>query len=150
MPLAVTIVHTPEEMKVAHELRRRVFQVEQGVSASLELDDHDNEDTTVHFIGKDVEQDEYVAVARVLLDPAARKAKIGRVGVLAECRGKKFGVALMNAIEAALRERVDAFVLSAQFDKKIFYEKCGYECPSDEVYYEANIKHCWMIKSAAS
>jgi predicted GNAT family N-acyltransferase len=149
MTLSVSVVETPEDKQIAMRIRHRVFIDEQKFDAAIEVDEHDDEPTTVHFIGKDVEQDKHVAVARVLLDEQQRKAKIGRVAVLSECRGKNYGVALMKAVEDALRHRVDRFVLSAQYDKKVFYERCGYACTSDEVYLEEGVEHCWMVKSAA-
>ncbi|KAG2520089.1 hypothetical protein BBO99_00006976 [Phytophthora kernoviae] len=145
----LTRVTTPNEMQQAMALRYRVFITEQGFNASVETDDpHDNKPSTLHFLGKDTETNEYVAVARCLLDEKNRKAKFGRVAVLSECRGKGFGVKLMDAIEDLIRDRVDMFILSAQYDKKVFYEKCGYQCTSDEVYLEEGAKHCWMSKSA--
>ncbi|RLN52417.1 hypothetical protein BBJ29_005051 [Phytophthora kernoviae] len=220
MTLLVTPVTTPEEFQEAKNVRLQVFHIEQKFDQELEFDNHDDESTTIHFLGKDVEQDkvvavarvlmdepnrkakigrvavlpecrgkgygaalmdgveghvrhrvdtiklsaqfdkkgfyekcdtetnEYVAVARCLLDEKNRKAKFGRVAVLSECRGKGFGVKLMDAIEDLIRDRVDVFILSAQYDKKVFYEKCGYQCTSDEVYLEEGAKHCWMSKSA--
>ncbi|KAF4318474.1 hypothetical protein G195_007932 [Phytophthora kernoviae 00238/432] len=140
-------IHLDEGQAMA--LRYRVFITEQGFNASVETDDpHDNKPSTLHFLGKDTETNEYVAVARCLLDEKNRKAKFGRVAVLSECRGKGFGVKLMDAIEDLIRDRVDMFILSAQYDKKVFYEKCGYQCTSDEVYLEEGAKHCWMSKSA--
>jgi len=149
MTLVVTEVQTPEDKQIAFALRFRVFIDEQKFDGDLEVDEHDDEPTTVHFIGKDVEQDKHVAVARVLLDEQQRKAKIGRVAVLSECRGRNYGVALMKAVEAAVSDRVDSFALSAQFDKRGFYEKCGYRRLNDEIHLDEGVEHCWMVKSAA-
>lgn len=148
MTLLVTPVTTPEELELAKALRFEVFINEQGFDAANEVDEHDTKDTTIHFLGKDVEQDKYVAVARVLLDTGARKAKVGRVAVLAECRGKNYGVALMTGLEQHVVDRVDYYALSAQYDKKGFYERCGYKCINDEIYLEEGVKHCMMTKPA--
>ncbi|CAI5709133.1 unnamed protein product [Hyaloperonospora brassicae] len=149
MTLLVTCVTTPDEMQQAMALRRKVFIDEQGIREAVETEDpHDNEASTIHFVGKDSDTGEYVAVARCLLDDQNRKAKFGRVAVLVESRGRTFGTQLMNAIEQHVRDRVDQFVLSSQYGRKAFYEKCGYSCTSDEVYLEEGIKHCSMVKSA--
>ncbi|KAG3095662.1 hypothetical protein PC121_g2679, partial [Phytophthora cactorum] len=146
----VTPVTTPAEFEEAKAIRLRVFHEEQGFDPVLEFDEHDDEPSTVHFLGKDVEQDKYVAVGRVLMDEATRSAKIGRVAVLRECRGKSYGAALMEGMERHIRDRVDSFKLSAQFDKKGFYEKCGYQRTADEIHLDEGVPHCWMVKAARS
>ncbi|RLN06770.1 hypothetical protein BBJ28_00015527 [Nothophytophthora sp. Chile5] len=147
MTLFVTPVVTPDELKQVMALRMRVFIQEKGMDY-VETDDNDEEPSTIHFLGRDMENNKFVAVARCLLDVPKRKAQIGRVAVLAECRGKGYGVQLMNAIEDHVRDRVDSFVLSAQLEKKGFYTKCGYHCTSDDVYLEKGVEHCWMTKLA--
>ncbi|KAJ0396385.1 hypothetical protein P43SY_004142 [Pythium insidiosum] len=146
MPLKVTLVTTPEEMEISKAIRFRVFVDEQGFDADIEMDEADDAPTTRHFLGKDVEQDKYVATARCLLTPALRKGKIGRVAVLKECRGKGYGVEIMNGMEALLAAECDTFMLSAQYDKRVFYEKCGYTYLNDEVYLEEGVEHCMMVK----
>jgi len=149
MTLVVVPVKTSKEFQEAKAIRLRVFHHEQGFDPELEFDAHDDEPTTIHFVGKDVEQDKYVAVARVLLDDASRTAKIGRVAVLKECRGKSYGAALMEGVERHIQDRADTFKLSAQFDKRGFYEKCGYERKSDEIHLDEGVEHCWMYKAVA-
>lgn len=150
MTLIVTLATTPDEMQKVMALRYQVFITEQGFNASVETDDpYDDKPSTLHFLGRDSKTNEFVAVARCLLDETNRKAKFGRVAVLAKCRGKGFGVQLMDGIEDIVRNRVDTFVLSAQYDKKDFYLKCGYSCTSDEIYLEEGAKHCWMAKPAS-
>ncbi|KAF4031352.1 Acetyltransferase (GNAT) family [Phytophthora infestans] len=103
MTLLVTSVATPAEFQQAKDIRLRVFHEEQGFDPVLEFDEHDNEPSTIHFLGKDIEQDKYVAVGRVLMDETTRSAKIGRVAVLQECRGKSYGVALMEGMERLVK-----------------------------------------------
>ena len=148
MTLLVTRATTPEEKESHIALRFQVFIDEHGFDAADEVDAYDTRDTTVHFLGKDIEQDKYVAVARVLMDASVRKAKIGRVAVLSECRGKGYGVALMAGIEQSVVDEVDTFALSSQYHRKGFYEKCGYSCINDDIYVERDIKHCMMTKPA--
>lgn len=149
MSLIVTPVTTSDEMQQAMILRRRVFIDEQGIREAVEMEDpHDDEPSTIHFVGKYSETGEYVAVARCLLDELNHKAKFGRVAVLAEYRGKNFGAQLMDAIEKHVRDRVNLFALSSQYGRKGFYEKCGYSCTSDEIYLEEGIEHCYMVKPA--
>uniref|UniRef100_K3X9S0 N-acetyltransferase domain-containing protein n=1 Tax=Globisporangium ultimum (strain ATCC 200006 / CBS 805.95 / DAOM BR144) TaxID=431595 RepID=K3X9S0_GLOUD len=148
MKLAVTRVTSAEEKATAMALRLQVFVNEQGFVPSDEFDEVDDKDTTVHFLGKDVEQDKYVAVARAALDLSARKAKLSRVAVLSECRGKNFGAALMQSVEQSIVDQVDLYVIEALYDKKVFYEKCGYRCINDEIYLQEGVEHCMMTKKA--
>ncbi|TMW68388.1 hypothetical protein Poli38472_005856 [Pythium oligandrum] len=147
MTLTVTRVTTPEELATAKAIRFEVFINEQGNDGSLEVDEHDAAETTWHFIGKDVEHDKYVAAARVLLTVNQRKAQVGRVVVLKECRGKHYGAMLMKAVEDAVADQVDTYVLSSQYERCGFYEKCGYKRLNDEVYLDQDIVHCMMIKT---
>ncbi|CAH0473305.1 unnamed protein product [Peronospora belbahrii] len=135
-------------MQQAMDLRQEVFINEQGIRKAAEMEDPRDKPSTIHFLGKHSETGKYVAVARCLLDDINCKAKFGRVAVLAEFRGKRFGAQLMYAIEAHVRDRVDMFALSSQYDRKGFYEKCGYSCMSNEIYLEEGIKHCYMVKLA--
>lgn len=146
MTLHVTRVLDNQAMSVAMRIRARVFLDEQGYDASVEQDPADALPTTFHVVGQDTETGEYVAVARALLDREHKKAKIGRVAVLSECRGKKFGAELMNGLEALLPDWVETFALSSQFDKRGFYEKLGYARINDEVYLDAGTPHCMMTK----
>lgn len=149
MPLVVTAVTSPELHEKAIALRFRVFVDEVGFDAADEIDEHDSRETTVHFLGKDAETGEFVAVARCLVDPVARTARIGRVAVLPGSRGKRFGVALLQGVEAHVKPQVQALGLSARYDRRSFYERLGYRCAGDETYVERGERHCWMVKPVA-
>ncbi|DAZ95618.1 TPA: hypothetical protein N0F65_002247 [Lagenidium giganteum] len=149
MPLIVERVTSSEMKQEAMNVRFRVFVDEQKFAAEIEIDEQDDLPTTVHFIGKDSETNEYVAVARCMVDKATRKGKIGRVAVLSKCRGKGFGFQIMQGIEAIMKGEVDSLSMHSQYDKKGFYEKCGYHCPTDEVFIEEGVEHCFMTKTIA-
>lgn len=146
MPLLVMPVESADEKAIALRLRFQVFPGELGYDPAVENDELDDKDTTIHFLGKDGEQGDFVAVARCLVDPENRSARIGRVAVLPESRGKQYGSALMNGIEAHVSSQVDVLGLSARTCRKSFYEKLGYACPSAETYVERGEEHCWMTK----
>lgn len=146
MGLYVKRVTAPADLDVAKQLRYQVFSDEQGFDRDIEIDAYDALPTTWHFLGQDSDTGEYVAVARVLLDENHNKAKIGRVAVLAKCRGKSFGAALMSGVETLLPEWVETCALGAQLDKAGFYAKCGYERLDDEVYLDEGVPHCMMVK----
>ncbi|KAG2806608.1 hypothetical protein PC112_g17775 [Phytophthora cactorum] len=71
-----------------------------------------------------------------------------RVAVLSECRGKRYGTVIMDAVEDFIRDRVDLFILAALIEKKGFYEKCGYRCIDNEIFVDEGAKQCWMTKRA--
>ncbi|ETK75186.1 hypothetical protein F441_18533 [Phytophthora nicotianae CJ01A1] len=146
MTLLVTCVKTPDEWEKARAIRMQVFIHEDTFDEEGEFDADDVHPSALHFIGTDVEQNKVVAAARVLVDDAKRKAKISRVAVLSECRGKRYGTAMMNAVEDYIRDRVDLFILAALVDKKGFYEKCGYSSIDDEIFVDEGHKQCWMTK----
>ncbi|KAL4107039.1 hypothetical protein PRIC1_005074 [Phytophthora ramorum] len=148
MTLLVTCVETPEDWEKARTIRLQVFIHEQHFEEDGEFDADDVHPSALHFIGTDVEQNKVVAVARVLVDDVKRNAKLSRVAVLSECRGKRYGVVLMDAVEAYIRGRVDLFILAALIEKKGFYEKCGYRCIDDEIFVDEGAKQCWMTKPA--
>ncbi|TMW65134.1 hypothetical protein Poli38472_009301 [Pythium oligandrum] len=147
MPLVVKQVSTQEELTVAKAIRYEVFIHEHGFEACHELDPRDDLDTTRHFLGKQEENGAYVAVARCLLLPEKRKAKVGRVAVLKEYRGRGYGVALMRAIEDALFDEVDVLELSSINERRGFYEARGYTSVSGVVYIDKGVEHCQMSKT---
>lgn len=129
------------------KLRTRVFVDEQGFIPHEEFDAPDSEPTTWHILGKDSETNQFVGVARVQLDQEMKKAKISRVALLSECRGKKFGAALMSGLERLLPEWVKTCILAALIEKDGFYAKCGYARTNDEVFIDEGVPQCWMYKS---
>ncbi|PKN82221.1 MAG: hypothetical protein CVU47_03900 [Chloroflexi bacterium HGW-Chloroflexi-9] len=142
--LQVTFITTPEEMAEALVVRMRVFVEEQGVPVAEEVDRYDTDPasntTAVHVLGR--LDGVAVATARLLLD--AQKGEyphIGRVAVLAEHRGRGFGVAVMRALQDEARRRGFAGItLSAQLHAIPFYERLGYVVRGP-VYLDAGIEH---------
>ncbi|KAF1788217.1 Acyl-CoA N-acyltransferase [Phytophthora cactorum] len=148
MTLLVTCVKTPEDWEKARAIRLQVFVHEQNFEEEGEFDADDVHPSALHFIGTDVEHNKVVAAARVLVDDVKRKAKLSRVAVLSECRGKRYGTVIMDAVEDFIRDRVDLFILAALIEKKGFYEKCGYRCIDNEIFVDEGAKQCWMTKRA--
>lgn len=149
MTLVVTRTTTPAELEIAMALRTQVFVHEMGLPAATDADGLDANDTTYHFLGKDVERDTFVAVARVVLDPVQRTARIGRVALREECRGKNYGAVLMEAVERAVASEADVLVLAALHSRKSFYERCGFRCVNDDVFEEHGYVSCMMTKTTA-
>ncbi|TMW68379.1 hypothetical protein Poli38472_005847 [Pythium oligandrum] len=148
MPLEVIRVTTSEEFEIAKRLRYEVFALQLGFDPAQDLDKYDFMDTTVHLIGRDVETNEYVAVARCLVDPAKREAKIGRVGVLTKFQCRGYGGLIIAAIHRAVQARCDTISLGAMPDKVGFYRRLGYVRINDGTFFDDNgVELCWMIKN---
>jgi predicted GNAT family N-acyltransferase len=125
-------------------LRQEVFVVEQNVSEEIERDGQDHLATTLHFIGR--LKGRAIASGRIL-----GSGKIGRVCVLKEFRGQKYGEVLLRAmlVHALETDRFDKLYLHAQVDALNFYTRCGFVAKGEE-FVEANIRHKLMTFNARS
>jgi predicted GNAT family N-acyltransferase len=137
----VRIANTPERVEDAFAVRIAVFVVEQQIPREEELDEHDAKAT--HAVG-------YldgipVAAGRLVL--ADGYGKIGRMAVLREHRGRRYGAAILEALEReASAAGVPRVRLSAQLHAAPFYEHAGYAREGD-VYDEVGIRHVAMWKA---
>ncbi len=138
MPVTITIVQTPAEFEACYAIRKTVFVEEQAVPVELELDEYD--DTATHFLLRD--GDVPLATAR-LLDKHGR-AKIGRVAVLQEMRGRGLGLLLMRAVlDEARRQGFSEAMLDSQTYAIPFYERLGFVAEGEE-FDDAGIPHYLM------
>ncbi len=113
-------------------VRFRVFVDEQGVPASLELDEFDA--LACHALA--LVEDVPVGTGRLLPD-----GHIGRMAVLPDWRGRGIGAALLEALMAeAARRGMRRLALSAQTHALGFYARFGFE-PEGAVYQEAGLPH---------
>lgn len=138
MPVTITIVQTRAEFEACYAIRKTVFVEEQAVPLELELDEYD--DIATHFLLRD--GDAPLATAR-LLDKHGR-AKIGRVAVLQEARGRGLGLLLMRAVlDEARRQGFSEAVLDSQTYAIPFYERLGFVAEGEE-FDDAGIPHYLM------
>ena len=125
-------------------LRWTVFVEEQGVRPSEELDAHDRTDA-VHALAL---VDGVPAGAARLIFPAPGLAKLQRMAVIDDVRGRGVGRALLSFLEAEARGRgARAFTLDAQTHALGFYRKQGYREQGGE-FDDAGIPHVRMEKPA--
>lgn len=143
------LVRTNEEREAVFAVRMVVFVEEQAVPPEEELDALDM--VATHFLARqtgamEADAASIVGAAR-LVDKGDGKAKIGRVAVLREHRGKGVGALLMQAVEQTARERgFTQLVLDAQCYAIPFYEKLGYVAEGD-IFLDCDIEHRFMSKS---
>lgn len=138
--LHLIICRTGAERDDAFAVRIAVFVEEQQIPKSEELDEFDA--SAVHAVG--YLDDAAVAAGRLV--PGDGYAKIGRMAVLQEHRGRGYGAAILSALEReALARGLRELRLSAQLHAAAFYERAGYRRAGD-VYDEVGIPHVAMSK----
>jgi predicted GNAT family N-acyltransferase len=132
---AIVPVLTAQQMAAAYSIRRRVFIEEQGIDETIE---HDIDDlSAIHVLA--LQDAQPVGCGRMV--ESAAGAKIGRMAVLPECRGRGIGRQVLDYLVAAARERGARLAyLHAQVPVEGFYLKRGFR-PVGEVFEEAGIPH---------
>ncbi|WP_068636562.1 GNAT family N-acetyltransferase [Thauera butanivorans] len=139
--IRIDIVDWPAAQARVVPLRMRVFVVEQGVPAEIELDEFDPQSR--HAIATDAGGG-VVATGRLLPD-----GHIGRMAVDAAWRGCGVGGAVLEALvaEAGAGGMAQA-LLNAQVQALDFYRRHGFE-EYGEVFIEAGIPHRAMRRTLA-
>jgi predicted GNAT family N-acyltransferase len=131
-----------DELPALYALRHEVFVVGQGVDPALERDELD--DTALHVAAYD-EAGRLIGTGRSVGDPPGA-AKVGRMAVTADARGRGVGAAMLQWLErVATRRGNSEVVLHAQVHAIGFYERAGYE-PLGARFVEAGIEHQAMRK----
>ena len=134
------------------DVRRRVFVEEQGVDISIEIDEYDKCAETLHLIAISP-SGEPAGAGRLIAcgihgqyeGGGAVAAKIGRVSVLKEFRGRGAGTFIVEKLLEAARARgYKKVILHSQIYIVSLYEKFGFK-KCGEVFQEAGIDHIEMI-----
>lgn len=124
----------------AQVVRTAVFVQEQGIAPEDEWDEDDA--TSLHAVLFDV-NGQALGNAR-LLQPTANVAKVGRMAVLRDMRGRSFGARLLQALLLEARRRGNKEVrLSAQRTAEGFYASHGFVV-TGEPFDEVGIPHVEM------
>jgi predicted GNAT family N-acyltransferase len=144
--LNIVAIETPEQMKHAHQIRRRVFIEEQHVPEAIEMDDEDAR--AFHALavldGTPVGCGRYVAHGH---EVNSDEVKIGRMAVLPDLRTRGIGREILLFLMRVARERgYRHAILHAQLSAQGFYLKNGYT-PIGEVFKEAGIAHRAMQRA---
>jgi len=142
--IEVRLARSAKDVEQCLRLRWTVFVEEQGVRPSLELDGHDKTDA-VHALAL---VDGVPCGAGRLIFIAPGVARIQRMAVIDDARGRGVGKALLAFLEDEARRRgATRLTLWAQVQAQAFYEKAGYTA-SGEVHDGTAIPHVSMEKSA--
>lgn len=145
MAIATRLAESRDDVRLCLRLRWTVFVEEQGVRPSLEVDEHDAAGA-VHALAL-VDGVPAGAGRFIFVEPGV--AKIQRMAVVDDVRGKGVGAALLRFLEDESRSRgARRFTLGAQTQARAFYEKQGYAAVGD-VFDDAGIPHVRMDKRSA-
>ncbi len=139
--LILKICNYSEKYSEIQSIRIQVFQIEQGVDPTLDIDGKD--ETAEHILA--YLDNQPVGTARIrYLEP--ERAKIERLAVLSTARGQGIGKKIMEkAVEVAAQKNVQEVVLHAQEYVKNLHKSLGFE-QVGERFEEAGIPHIKMIK----
>lgn len=139
--LKIKIVSYSEEIQNLQAIRKQVFQDEQNVPFELEFDGKD--EVSEHFLA--YWQGKAVGTARLRF-LETQTAKIERLAVLKEARGKNIATQLMRAVLTRAKEKqAKQAIANAQTYIQGLYQKLGFE-PIGEQFAEAGIPHIKMVK----
>ena len=140
----VTRVTSEAAQETAFAIRRQVFVQEQQVDPAIEYDEYDA--TATHFLAyQDPQATSAVGTARVVITGA--EAKLGRMAVLPEMRGRGVGRALTDAaLQYLAGQGVTEIILHAQTHAEEFYAKMGFLAEGD-IFEEAGIPHRCMRRT---
>ncbi len=127
----------------AQRIRNAVFVEEQKIPAPMVVDQADK--TAVHAVAYN-RFGMALASGRVVL-PRDGTGQVGRMATLAPVRGGRLGVAVLDALARAARERGDReLMLQAQASAVGFYERLGFRRVG-EVFQVAGIPHQEMRRT---
>ncbi len=132
--VACVVATTPEELEIHHEIRRRVFVLEQGFFEGTDRDEHDGDPATVHILGL------YgpVAGGAVRIYPLGEPGlwKGDRLAVLPAFRARGLGGPLVRfAVRTAAARDGERMIAHVQPANVRFFEKLGWERVGAPVEY---------------
>jgi predicted GNAT family N-acyltransferase len=138
----VRLAESAKDRETCLRLRWTVFVEEQGVPPSMEVDEHDRKDA-VHALA--LLDGVPAGTGRVVLGSDGT-AKIGRMAVVDDVRGRGVGRAVLAFLEEHARAKgARKLLLWAQVPARQFYEKAGYRAVSG-TFDDAGIPHVAMEK----
>lgn len=141
--IEVRVAGDSAEVEAALGLRYRVFCDEQGVTLAADQDGLDPE--ALHIVA--FEDGRLVGTCRLVFDGGI--ARLGRMAVEADMRGRGVGALVLDAAEDESRSAgAERIRLHAQTASRSLYERAGFEVQGDE-FMEEGIPHVTMEKRLA-
>ncbi|MFP7494763.1 GNAT family N-acetyltransferase [Terribacillus saccharophilus] len=138
--MEIIVAENSIQQQDAFQVRTLVFVEEQKVPADLEIDELENE--SIHFVG----YEDGIPGAAGRMRFVDGYAKLERICILKDFRGKRYGNDLMWTMEEEAKKRgMKKAKLNAQIQALPFYERLGYTTVSEE-FMDAGIPHKTMTK----
>ena len=138
MSTSITITDWEDARELVKPIRIKVFILEQKVPEELEWDEYD--ETAWHAVAKSNHQ--VIGTGRLIINQLT--AKIGRMAIDPEFRGKGIGMEVLKALINKGKEKgAQEFILHAQTHAIAFYAREGFE-PYGPIFDEAGIPHVEM------
>ncbi|MDJ0844216.1 GNAT family N-acetyltransferase [Crocosphaera sp.] len=140
--IKIKLTNYQDKLEAIKNIRIDVFQKEQGVDPTLEFDGYD--DDCLHFLA--YLEGEPVGTTRIrYIDEST--AKIERLAVLSQARGRGIGTALMKTAIAFIQkqENYQKIIIHAQIYIQKLYEALGFQ-PVGDRFTEGEILHIKMVK----
>lgn len=138
--IEIAVATEPAMIAAAFAVRRAVFCQEQGIAEASEFDEHDA--TAEHMVA--IEDDRIVGALRWRRYGGAGKAKIERVAVVPEARGRRVASQMLARLLARLDTlEVGESMLHAQLTAMNVYRRLGFVAEG-EVFDEDGIDHMAM------
>jgi len=137
-------VVTASDMSRCYLIRKEVFMKEQAVPLDEEIDNNDITYTHYLFFTK---ENTAIGTMRILLDEEKHIVLFGRIAILKEYRGEKYGQRMVCQVEKLISQKYTPLTirLAAQARALDFYKSIGYKVTSDK-FIEAGIEHYSMEK----
>ncbi|MFH1447888.1 MAG: GNAT family N-acetyltransferase [Candidatus Micrarchaeota archaeon] len=138
MELKIRLARNKHELNQVLRIREIVFIKGQNVPKDLEMDGLDGKSKHAIVFYKN----KPIGCARIRLFD--RKAKLERIAILKEYRGKRVGGRLVQyLIDYCKRRKVEEVILHSQCYIKKFYEQYGFKSRG-EIFIDAGIRHIGM------
>jgi predicted GNAT family N-acyltransferase len=144
--MEITIVDSYPQLYQCFKIRNKVFVEEQGVPQELENDSYDaSPEACSHVLLK---YNGVPAGTGRWISYKKQTAKIQRLAVLAEFRGKGIGKRLLQELEQQARIAGNKYcILDSQCHAESFYYQLGYLTISEQSFEDAGIMHVRMQKT---
>jgi predicted GNAT family N-acyltransferase len=140
-PFTISLISWHDGEPLLRAVREKVFMSEQNVPPELEWDGMD--ETCRHALALSMKGDA-IGCGRILPPKGKAAARIGRIAVLPEWRGKLVGTGLLEALlEYARSMNYPQVTVHAQVQALPFYRRFRFETEGKE-FVDAGIPHIKM------
>lgn len=144
--VTITRVHTASDIATCHDLRRKVFVDELGVSAAVEFDEHDKDTQksgAEHFLARS-EQGNAIGACRLRPLKQGLGHKLERMCVISTARGAGIGSKIVKAVVNTCATREGPLFCHAKRDSARFYEHIGWS-QEGLPFEEAGVPHMAFV-----